>query len=537
MKILPVALLLSLSISLTVFAQQGGQSEHINPLAIQGVADAKSLRDIRREITLRLQQLGADECKVPNPEIALPSVEIAELMKRAGDYRAAQLYECAIKANPDEPVYHYLYAEYLRNFRGAQHPLFPKAEQHYFDALSKLELNPSVGGLIERGLVALYAEDGIPIAHRHPEIPFWFFSTTNIGGQSTSDPDRVDDVRSFTSEALFASSLDKLNRSLTKAEFNRLIRVKEQFETFNRFRFRYKNLPAFDLFYRHREIDDAQITRFDRPNEFNPVKLNEYGVAAEKPIDLAPFFDLFLRGTYKRIVRQGLIEFSPASNEHIDQFEINAVASRSVGPDKVNLEFIYAHQNIKLDNQLARDRTIVGGKFTYQLFRATLQQVYKRRFGTRGIDFFSGVLHDKEAFGKTDVTKNDFFVGASAKGVSRFDFTIQPTVFTSDVGLNRFQKNSQYRTNVTVLYRILDEEQQEGNPAFLHLVFPFRHDVAIEGPKAFENFKAGCGLVAKLFTRGSRRTTVLTSFTYDYQRFPKLGKTLNLFGLNLSLGF
>lgn len=535
-KTITTSLLIFLT-CLNVSAQHGGQQEQKDPFAIQGVATGKSLRDIRREIKIRLKNLRPDECKTPDPDKALFYCEIAELMKRAGDYRAAEFYECAIKADPNEPAYDYLLAEYLRNFRGAQHPLLPQAERHYFDALSKIEFNPSIRGLIERGLVALYSEDGIPIAHRNLEIPFSFFSTTNIGGRFTSDPDRVDDVRSFTSEALFASSSDRLNRSLSEAELNRVARSKDEFETFNRFRFRYKSIPAFDFFYRHREIDNAQITRFDRPNEFNDVKLNEYGIAAEKSVDFAPLFDLFLRGTYKRIARQGLIEFSSTSYERVNDFEANAVVSRFVGPDKINLEFIYAYQDINPDGQPRRDRSIVGGRFTYQLFRASLQQVYKRRFSTRGIDFFSGVLHDRESFGKIDINRNDFFIGAAAKGIGRFDFTVQPTFFTSDVRQSAFQKNSQYRTNVTVLFRILDEEKQEDNPAFLHLVVPFRHDVAREGLKAFENFKAGIGLNAKFFTRGSRRTTFLASLSYDYQRFPKLSKTLNLFGLNLSVGF
>jgi hypothetical protein len=537
MRKLMAALFVLLYGALSASAQVPDRSHSPDPYAIQGVANGRSLAGIREEIRIRLSTIGPDDCKEPEPDRARYYAELAELMKRVGDYRAEIFYECAIKADTEEPVYDFLFAEYLRNFRGAQHPSFPEAEKHYYDARRKLGSNPSIGNLIERGLVALYGEDGIPVAHRGSEIPFWFFSTVNYVGRLTTDPDREDDVRSYTSEALLAATRTNPTRELTETELNRIIRAKDQFETTNRFRFRYKNAPAFDLFYKHREINDAQITRFANPNEFNDVKLNEYGVGVEKPLYIAPLFDVFFRSSYKRIDRQGLLEFQPAAFERINQYEANTVVSRYVGPDKINLEFVYAYQDIRPEGQPKRDRSIIGGEFTYQLFRRELQEVYNRRFDTRGIDFFLGALYDDETFGGIHVKKKDFFFGTALKGIGRFDFTVQPTLFTSDVEGDKTQENSQYRTNLILLFRILDEEKRKESPAFLHLVFPFRHDVALEGPKEFENFKAGVGLNAKLFTRGDRRTTFLVSISYDHQRFTKLDKALNLFGLNFSVGF
>ena len=48
---------------------------------------------------------------------------VAEMMKRAGDYRAEQAYVAAITADPAEPVYELLFANYLRHSRGAKHAL------------------------------------------------------------------------------------------------------------------------------------------------------------------------------------------------------------------------------------------------------------------------------------------------------------------------------------------------------------------------------------------------------------------------------
>lgn len=155
------------------------------------------------------------------------------------------------------------------------------------------------------------------------------------------------------------------------------------------------------------------------------------------------------------------------------------------------------------------------------------------------------IFHDHETFGLVHVIRNDYFGGASLRGFKGFDFTVQPTVFTSEVGNDITQKNSQLRTNANVLFRILDEERQpkdpndvqSGNPAFLHLIIPFSRDVALTGPNSFENYKIGVGLNVKLFSSGNHRTTFLASVRYDYQSFHRLRKGVNLWSINFSMGF
>ena len=99
----------------------------------------------------------------------------AERLKRAGDYRAAEYYERAIQSDSSEPCYESVYADYLRNFRGALTPLFPGAERHYFDALRKIALrtdgsfkqaNQRAEDYTNRGLSALYERDGVVLATR-----------------------------------------------------------------------------------------------------------------------------------------------------------------------------------------------------------------------------------------------------------------------------------------------------------------------------------------------------------------------------------
>lgn len=536
-----------------VFAQSPVNKTQTDPYSCLGVASNKSLDQIRREVEI---------LKSFQNKTALTFCSIAELLKRLGDYEAEKFYRLAIEADRTEPAYEIFLADYLRNYRGAMNPLFPKAESHYIEAQKKLDrlggnanLAGRAIGRLERGLVALYQKDGLPIAHLNSasfDRPFMFFASINKYADTLDDFDRVDEVRSFTSEALFASSRFRLNRPLTEDELKDIIRTKSQYETLNRIRFRYKGMPVIDLFYKYRALDDAQITNFFEPGRFNDVRLNEYGVAIEKPLSVASSFDLFMRGAVKRLDRKGIVEFLPDVHEEINQYEGNLIFSKYAGPDKVNLEYTVVYQDIDEDraNPSLRNRAIQGGKFTYQVFRPLgfLQRAYENRFENRGLDLFAGFLHDREAFGDVDVIRKDFYLGTSLKGIGskgRIDISVQPTILTSRVENDPAQRNSQYRTNASLLYRFIDEEAKQevdttGGPlhlAFLHLVFPFKHDLAIDGPEDFENFRFGGELSSKLFFTGKHRTSFLLSLRYDYQRFFKLDKSQNLFSLTLSMGF
>jgi hypothetical protein len=141
-------------------------------------------------------------------------------MKHAGDSRAEELYQRAIAADPGNPAYELFYADYLRNYRGSQRPLFPQAELHYLLALQKSQArrkqskgdDPEQGELasrIERGMIALYQRDGVPlIAPRLIESAAaglsLSVSSINRYAETLTDFDEVDDVRIFTSEAAFA---------------------------------------------------------------------------------------------------------------------------------------------------------------------------------------------------------------------------------------------------------------------------------------------------------------------------------------------
>src|SRR5438067_1127741 len=203
-------LLLFFFLGPTAFAQSAKASRGRNPYECLDVGRHGSTAEVRESIRRMLSST--------DPQDAFSSCSIAELMKRSGDYRAENFYEKAIDADNTEPAYELFYAEYLRNFRGAQHPLFPQAEHHYFNALIKLRRagrreawDDVTRKRVERGMVALYQEDGFPLLHLKSagsdagsavEIPLAFFSSVNRYAALTTDFDSVDDIRAFSAEAL-----------------------------------------------------------------------------------------------------------------------------------------------------------------------------------------------------------------------------------------------------------------------------------------------------------------------------------------------
>src|SRR6266496_5000715 len=98
-----------------------------DPLGLPGrtchIGDKYSASVLRKRISRDLA--------LPSPHDATLYFCLAERMKRVGDYRAEEFYEKAIQADDKNPDYELFYADYLRNFRGAEAPLFPQAEEHY----------------------------------------------------------------------------------------------------------------------------------------------------------------------------------------------------------------------------------------------------------------------------------------------------------------------------------------------------------------------------------------------------------------------
>ena len=552
---------------------------------IKAQPDLKALsEDIKRDLTMLNQ---AD---------AVFYFCLAERMERVGDYRASEFYEKAIEIDPTEPNYDLFFGDYLRNIRGAFiYPLFPQAEKHYFSALNKLKPEPERSKaeqqtylFILRGLSALYERDGVALVTRNPGfpiagtssgVPVLSLASINRVSQAPCDLDREACIRDYTSEALYIQSspvpVDPnsgvLRRPLTNEELSGLLRLQTAFETLDRLRIRYKTWPVIDLFYTHRQTTNNQVTNpfcitptsssgceEQGLHPFNDLWLNTYGLSVQKPFNAFRILDFSVSGVIDGVDRRGLIPFYAGNNEHVMDYGVQVNASHFFGPDKGTATVGYTYQTIHPEItpvQPDRDRRFLNGTLDYQLFRPLpfLQTAYDRRFENRGWDFYAGFLHDTESYPSpipsvpTDyVRRHDYFVGTSLRGVvgGRFDFTVQPTWFTSSVQEDPTQKNRQYETDASVLFRIVDEERNAGvtktvkglHVAFLHLVVPFSGDIAQVGLNAYENRKVGVQLDSKFFTY-SRWTTFFASAGYDRVNFYQLNKSVNTFTVSVSMGF
>jgi hypothetical protein len=478
-------------------------------------------------------------------------LEVAEVMKCLGDPRAVDHYEGATVAEPDEPGYELFYADGLEKTHRLRQP-----------GATACAWDDDVAGRLDRGVVALYQEDGLPVltwrsavAGSDPvERPLLFLGGLVRHARATGDLDQSSDVRDYSSEAAFAQSRVRRNAALDPDQLRQMIRAREPFETVVRARLRYKDMPALDGFLTSRRTVGAQVTDFFEPFAFSDLRLTGYGFSATKPFTAGHGIDVRLEAGFRKVRREGLIEFLPDTPEDVRQLDVRAAISRYAGPDRVTASLTFAHQDITpgLDLLPARDRTLASATFTYQIFRrlGARETTFGRRFETRGIDLFAGTLHDREAFpaavAADDVVarRRDYFVGVAARGLGRFDVTVQPTFFTARVDSDPSQDNSQYRTHLSVLYRIVDEEARPrsamGGPgmhlAFLHVVVPIAHDVARTGLDAFESYRAGVELHAKFFSAARRGVTFLASVRYEFQRYYALDRNLNLFGAGVSMG-
>jgi hypothetical protein len=496
---------------------------------------------------------------------------IAELQKEIGDYGATASFQQAIAADQSDPTFEFFFGEYLRIFRGAEGPLFEDARAHYRRALSVLAADKQLGIChdwddvtevrLRRSLIALYERDGIALTdHGNPfmdmlDLPWLFLGGTQQFARNTADIGQVADIRDLTAELLEAQS--RSPQPLTSNVIAAIVRRKNAFDTLERLRLRPRWGPAVDLLYTDRYTSNASITQFCEPNVFNRLAYNGGGVAIEKPLNIGAL-DLLVQAQFTHLERQGLIEFLPDATENVLQYDAHVAASRFVGPDKVTIAGTYVLQDIspQASGYERRLRHFVASSVTYQLFRRipflhqTLASNSGLHFQLRGVELFSGFLRDTEQFNFTDasqdarVNREDYYVGVALRSLGPFDVTVQPTLLQYEK-IQYTPRVSQFRTNANLLYRIVDEESRQTvsskaapiNLAFLHVVIPFKYDIARVGPAFFENYKVGAALNAKFFRTARSGPTFLANAGYDFQVFPDLKRDFHLFSFGLSMGF
>lgn len=278
---------------------------------------------------------------------------IAELMKKTGDSRASYHYEKAIEKNPDAAGYELFYGLYLRWTRGAMHPVWHEAKDHYNKALEKVARYKEKGELqhyqkvIEdwatRGLIFLHESDGIDL-NASPEkeasnfeLAYASLNCFNLHesecGEGDLDKQKVDAVRDYAGEHQFARSMWRagpVGFDLNGVQ-KQLLRKKTFRETKHRLRMR-TPFVTMDTWYGYKHGEDALIHNYFFPKSlaprkidssgnsipdttayyndpFAPVTVHEYAASLIRPLDLYPVADILLTGTFRYIERQGTVEF------------------------------------------------------------------------------------------------------------------------------------------------------------------------------------------------------------------------------------
>jgi hypothetical protein len=560
----------------------------INPFRCRGEAEAitRDLRtsEIHTEIARRLAKPYEDND--PPTIVALKLCVIAELKRRVGASDAAAWYERAIERNPDEPGYELWYGSYLGQVRGANGPLIEGAEKHYYRGVAKLEAKKKAGKAVDydeitgewlqRRLMDLYQRDGQPLtgwkAYRYDGDdtykPGLMLSSTLQTSGDTRDFFYGNEMRLFTGELLFAESSLRNNAPLENTEKFELIRAPLRIGWNSKLRIRQNWLGALDLEYRWFRAYKAQIEQFNEPNQYVDVTVSEVGVGYSRVVPVWKLFDLDLSGGVRRTSRTGTVEFLPDEEQVFPTVELKPGIARFVGPDKISLRGAYVWMGLDdieggMESERARGQTIRAAHLEYAMYRPVTLPTLKgglrfERGYTRGWHFYTGAAEEVAIYGLRKVTTRDYYGGTTLKGLGHYDVTLQGTYYTGGtverkimggvVGpalADESQSHSQYRTTFALARRLIDEDITPGMPktfagfaaTSLVLVVPVSHDLGLQGPKTYENVRAGAELWLKLVAPGLGGTTFLFTGGYDYQYFYDQTKAMHMGHLALRMGF
>ncbi len=576
-------LTLPLGLSILTTSAWAEPAPRANPFACLGEGESlsrgMSTAEVQSEVQKRLDHPpGKEEAAL---DVARFHCVTAELMRRVGDPRAVGFYEKAIEIAPEEPGFELWYGYYLRNVRGPRHPLDEAAERHHHAGLDKMRAVKAAGttqefdaiteSWLQRGLINLYQEDGLPLLSSKA-FPYESNGASSLGASlsvitrasyDTNESGIIDDARRFAAEASFAASPQRLNRTLDADELRGIIRTPLRHALFSRLRLRVPVLGTVDAYYERMRAPKSQISAYTEPNNFGDVGVDTFAVGWRRTFDLYPAFDLMLDFGYRRVQRTGVVEWYPGLEEGINLFEAHPVVSRFFGPDKLSVGLNYVYMQIPLvpGGPIAdrvRARAITAVYFDYAIYRQLLLPDTStweiKRTPTRGLHIYGGYAMDDEAFGVRVVYRRDTYAGISLRGVGGFDFTLQGTLLGSDTTEDRRTPSNtiervldgrqiirQVRPTFIVLYRLVDEESIPDVPksplAGLNLVVPIRADKATEGVDSFDNLRGGAELWSKLITPGLRGTNFLLTAGYEAQWFHRVSKLVHIGRIELRMGW
>lgn len=527
---------------------------------------------------------------------------LAELMKSTGDPRAASYYEQAIELNPEEPGLELIYGEYLQWLRGVRYGgLVVEAKEHYQRARAKIvnlqaqerwgaRNDERISVDLKKALFYLNQANGIGLS-LGGEDPFVFFSTITEARKDTVafDYQWVDTLR-FTNEAQYAQSPLQLNRLLSRSELKSIARNKPGVVTANRLRFQLGKLRAIDLTYRYLRFNDSKINDFREPTRFVNDVGHEYGIAITNDFQLPLGIDLFLKGGAQWQRRTTQAQLFGARKEDVQLYDATIGLSRLVGKGKVASEFGFAHQHwdpgfnwtsintysgraVYQSRLFGPNRVILNGSYVFQDVHPS--QFYPGNdnmwsFNTQGTYVFAvpellfgNNIREGEVFGgyiksvftfasQNEVRRQEFFGGfalrriALTQSLNPFDVIFRSSYYKNDVKDDPSQDNIEWRNQLTIGYRLVEDLQVQWlpsrssliQPALLNLEVPIRHDGSVEGLRDFANFHIGLQLKGDfIYTKTPVPFPFYATLGYAFERMYHINESFHIFLFRLGTGF
>jgi len=367
----------------------------------------------------------------------------------------------------------------------------------------------------------------------------------NQVGNVTTDFDRVDDARSFTSETLFSQSTQRLGRALTVTELQSIASPRTEFESRNHAKLSFDDSTFIEFYVLARNAENPQITNFYEPTTTNGVHLADYGIYGEKTLrNIVGNTNLTLGLGYSRSDVQGLIEFQPYTTQQVDQYSARLGVQGQVNNTLIMLNAYYDYQSYQ-SQPFTQDRSFYGAQFLFGAKDAFLAAGNSDK--SSQYQFQVGYARDAEWFAGTVTPKNDFYIGVTAYNVARTlgpwvptSIAFVPTLLTSANSSDTTQSNAQYRNYLTLSWNLRELQSSAlSNFGDLWLAVPLRNDVAVQGPTYYDNYRAGLHLYG--FTRrpepGQRYPILSFDFGYDYQNYYNINRRLSLVSGRISAQF
>ena len=580
-------------------ASQAWSAERIDAYACAWFAGRILPLVYEAEIERRLATPPAKD----SPEYPYRLCILAELMKRAGDSRTESYYEQAIKLHPEEPGLELIYGDYLQWLRGVRNAgLVVEAKGHYQRAREKIanlqaqerwgaKNDALISDDLKKAFFYLNRANGIGLSFGGKD-PFVFFSTVN---ETRNDTVAFDyqwvDSRAFNSEALYAQSSTHLNRMLTRSELRGIARHKLGMVTANRLRFQLGKLRAIDLTYRYLRFNDAKIPNYSDPTRNVSDIGYEYGLAFTNDFQLPQAIDLFIKAGAKAIRRTTSAEGFDDKKEDSQRYNVIVGASRLVGSGKILGEFEFVHQvwdpgfnwagintyegNVVYQSRLfGTNRWILDGLYVYQVvdqsqfnpFNDNMRTlVVQARYVFPVPEFFGNNIGGGDVFGgyadavsliatqsQNEVKKEQFFGGFAlrrielASSLNPFDVDFRSSYYKSKVKQDPTQSHTEWRNELTIGYRLVDNPQVQWlpnrrsaiQPALLNLQVPIRHDGSVEGLRDFANYRIGLQLKGDfIYTQTPVPFPFYATIGYAFERLYHLGENFHLFLFRLGTGF